>query len=224
MEPIAFCNRCRGIKVGWNRRYIAHCLLCRQWLAKSFKTTVLTSLFSSFVFVYPVPSAVAPPLPTVAMTPAAAFANAAAQRAENTAAVEKLLVRHGVDKERLPRVVGAIMASSTRHGVDPRLVASIVIVESGANPYAVSEADAIGLMQIHLGTWGEKADKENVNLFRVEDNVEFGVRILREYIRASNTWEGVARYRGKTDAPESQQAALEYVQKVQRIYGFTPKI
>jgi len=48
------------------------------------------------------------------MTPAAAFANAAAQRAENTAAVEKLLVRHGVDKERLSRLVGAIMASSTR--------------------------------------------------------------------------------------------------------------
>jgi len=78
-------------------------------------------------------------------------------------------------------------------------------------------------MQIHLGTWGAIADKENINLFRVEDNVEFGVRILRDYIRASDTWEGVARYRGKTDAPQSQQTALEYVQKVQRIYGFTPK-
>jgi hypothetical protein len=78
-------------------------------------------------------------------------------------------------------------------------------------------------MQIHLGTWGVIADRENINLFKVEDNVEFGVRILRDYIEASDTWEGVARYRGKTDAPESQQAALEYVQKVKRIYGSSPK-
>jgi soluble lytic murein transglycosylase-like protein len=119
--------------------------------------------------------------------------------------------------------VRAIVSSSSRHGLDPRLVASIVIVESGANPYAVSEADSVGIMQIHLGTWGAIADKENINLFKVEDNVEFGVRILRDYIAATDTWEGVARYRGKTDAPESQRAALEYVQKVQRIYRFTPK-
>ena len=217
MQPIAFCNRCQGIKVGWNRRYLGHCLLCRQWFARSFKTTVLTSLFSSFVLVFPVPTAVAP-VPAAAITPAVA-----ARRAESAAAVEKMLLRHCAHKDRLTRVVRAIVSSSSRHGVDPRLVASIVIVESAADPYAVSEADAVGLMQIHLGTWGAIADKENINLFRVEDNVEFGVRILRDYIRASDTWEGVARYRGKTDAPQSQQTALEYVQKVQRIYGFTPK-
>jgi soluble lytic murein transglycosylase-like protein len=221
MQPVAFCNRCRGIKVGWNRRYLTHCLVCRKWLAKSFKTTVLTGFFSSFVFVFP--TAVAPALPGVSVTPAVAFANAAALRAEKTAAVEKMLTKHGADKDRLPRVVRAIMASSSRHGVDPRLVASIMIVESNADPYAVSEADSVGLMQIHLGTWGTIADEQNVNLFKVEDNVEFGVRILRDYIKASDTWEGVARYRGKTDAPESQRAALEYVQKVQRIYGFIPK-
>jgi len=203
---------------------MTHCLICRHWLAKSFKTGVLTSLFSSFVFVFPVPTAVAPPLPALVITPGAAFANAAARRAEKAAVVEKMLARHGADRERLPRVVRAIMSSSTRHGLDPKLVASIVIVESGANPYAVSEADSVGLMQIHLGTWGEIADKENVNLFKVEDNVEFGVRILRDYIMASDLWEGVARYRGKNDTPESQQAALEYVQKVQRLYNFAPKI
>jgi soluble lytic murein transglycosylase-like protein len=169
------------------------------------------------VFVFPVTNATAPAVTS------AGVANAEALRAENAAAVEKMLVRHGVNKERLPRVVRAIVSSSSRHGVDPRLVASIVIVESGANPYAISEADSVGLMQIHLGTWAAIADKEDINLFKVEDNVEFGVRILRDYISASDTWEGVARYRGKTDAPESQRTALEYVQKVQRIYGFTPK-
>jgi soluble lytic murein transglycosylase-like protein len=180
---------------------------------------VLTGFLSSFVFVFPIPTAIAPALPVSGLAPAAAEA----RRVESAAAVEKILVRHGVKRERVPRVVRAIVSSSSRHDVDPRLVASIVIVESGADPYAVSEADAVGLMQIHLGTWGAIADKENINLFKVEDNVEFGVRILRDYITANGTWEGVARYRGKTDAPESQQTALEYVHKIQRIYGFTPK-
>lgn len=214
MEPIAFCNRCRGMKVGWNRRYIKHTLICREWLAKSFKVSVLTGLLSSFVFAFPISTGTAPAVP---------IQDAADWHAENAAAVEKMLNRHGVDEDRLNRVVRAIMASSSRHNVDPRLVASIVIVESGANPFAVSEADSVGIMQIHLGTWGKIADKENINLFKVEDNVDFGVRILRDYIEDTNMWEGVARYRGKTAKPESQQTALEYVQKVQRIYGFTPK-
>ena len=34
MQPIAFCNRCRGMKVGWNRRYILHCLMCRDWIVE----------------------------------------------------------------------------------------------------------------------------------------------------------------------------------------------
>jgi len=214
MQPIAFCNSCRGMKVGWNRRYVRHCLICREWLAKSFKVTVLTGLLSSFVIAFPVSTGIAPSVPAL---------DAAVRQANNAAAVESMLAQHGVDKDRLPRVVRAIMASSNRHGVDPRLIASIVIVESGANPFAVSEADSVGIMQIHLGTWGLIADKENINLFKVEDNVDFGVRILRDYIDESDIWEGVARYRGKTDAPESQQAAYEYVQKVQRLYGLTPK-
>ena len=202
------------MKVGWNSRYIRHCLLCREWLAKSFKVSVLTGLLSSFVFAFPVSTGVAPAVPVF---------DGAARHAEDVAAIEQMFNRHGVEGDRLQRVLRAIMVSSTRHRVDPRLVASIVLVESGANPFAVSEADSVGIMQIHLGTWGKIADKENINLFKVEDNVDFGVRILRDYIEDTNMWEGVARYRGKTDTQESQQTALEYVQKVRRIYGLTPK-
>ena len=142
---------------------------------------------------------------------------------EQAASLEKMLAPYGSNPDRLGRVVRAIMASSKKYKVDPRLIASIVIVESGTNPFAVSGADSVGIMQIHLGTWGEIADKENVNLFKIEDNVDFGVRILRDYIADTDLWEGVARYRGKTDDPESQQGALEYVEKVQGIYEAAPK-
>jgi hypothetical protein len=226
MQPIAFCNRCRGMKVGWNKRYILHCLACQEWVSKSYKLLILTAVLSSFVFAFPVTTGIVltdPVSPTVAPVAAqAGIGPVPIAKVDFAAAVEKMLASNGVEKERLSRVTQAIVASSQKYHVDPKLVASIVIVESMANPFAVSEADSVGVMQIHLGTWGRMADTENINLFKVEDNVDFGVRILRDYIASNGIWEGVARYKGRLDTPESQQAAEDYVRKVQGLYGVTP--
>ncbi|HEX4996937.1 MAG TPA: transglycosylase SLT domain-containing protein [Terriglobia bacterium] len=134
-------------------------------------------------------------------------------------AVENLLARYDVDKERISRTARAIVASGRRHKVEPRLLASIMIVESGANPYAVSSKGAIGAMQIHLPTWGAMADEQGINLFKLEDNVDLGARILGDYIAESGVWEGVMRYKGFfSDNPASQQSAADYARKVRRIY------
>jgi soluble lytic murein transglycosylase-like protein len=210
------------MKVGWNRRYILHCLVCLEWLAKTTKTLVFTGLLSSFVFAFPVSTGAGPDL--VARLPKALEASHAIRIAEQTAKLDEMLSPYEVDADLRAQVIRAILASSAKYKTDPLLVASIVIVESGANAFAVSEADSVGIMQIHLGTWGETAVKENINLFRIEDNVDMGVRILRDYIAASDTWEGVARYRGKkADDPLSVQTAQEYVEKVQKIYEYVPQ-
>jgi soluble lytic murein transglycosylase-like protein len=115
----------------------------------------------------------------------------------------------------------SVVRSARRHNLDPRLIASIVIVESRANPFAISSRDSIGIMQVHLPTWGRKADGEGINLFKIEDNVDFGARILKDYVRQSGLWEGVKRYKGWfPDNPQSESSAEEYVAKVQRIYGY----
>ena len=223
MQPIAFCNRCRGMKVGWNKRYILHCLACQEWVSKSYKLLILTAVLSSFVFAFPVTTGIVltdPARPKIAVA-AVGASLLPLPKAEISAKVEKMLAGYGVEKERLARVTQAIMASSLKYHVDPKLVASIVIVESGANPFAVSDMDSVGVMQIHLGTWAHVADTENINLFKIEDNVDFGVRILRDYIASNGIWEGVARYKGRLDTPESQQAADDYVRKVQGIYGIS---
>jgi soluble lytic murein transglycosylase-like protein len=210
------------MKVGWNRQYILHCLSCEEWVSKSSKLLVLTVFLSSLVFVFPTTTGVSSDLQAVISTTQpvqAVNAEPVVAQTEKAAQVTRMLSRHGVDKERLPRVVEAILTSSAKYKVDPRLVASIVIVESGADPFAVSSAESVGMMQIHLGTWGKIADQENINLFKVEDNIDFGVRILRDYIEASDLWGGVARYRGWVDTPESQLEAQQYVRKVQRLYG-----
>jgi soluble lytic murein transglycosylase-like protein len=133
--------------------------------------------------------------------------------------VDALLGRYEVKETHRVRISEAIVGSSRRHNVDPLLVASIVIIESRANPFAISPSDSVGVMQIHLPTWGPTVDKEGLNLFKIEDNVDFGVRILKNYMTRYGLWNGVKRYNGWRAGEESEKNAEEYVRKVQAIYS-----
>src|SRR5262249_12626276 len=57
MQRITFCNRCRGMKVGWNRRYIVHRLLCKQWLRNSSKLASVAILTAALPLAFPEPNA-----------------------------------------------------------------------------------------------------------------------------------------------------------------------
>ena len=226
MQPIAICNRCRGMRVGWNRRYILHCLACREWLSKSSKLLILTVLVSILAFAFTTPSALvfSDQNSEQAIPEASLLATAVHSTDPAVQSMEAFLESFKVNEGSRGRIAGAIVDSGRRHDIDPRLVASIMIVESRANPFAISTRDSIGIMQIHLPTWGPKADKEGINLFKIEDNVEFGVRILKDYVRRFGLWEGVKRYKGWNPGnPNSALSVAEYVAKVQRIYSY-PKV
>jgi len=136
-------------------------------------------------------------------------------------AIDAFLKTYQVDDSHRGRVAEAIVETARKYDLDARLIASIMIVESRANPFAISNADAIGIMQIHLPTWGREADKEGINLFKIEDNVDFGARILKDYVRRFGLWEGVKRYKGwNPDSRDSLESAEEYAAKVQRTYIF----
>ena len=227
MEAIAFCSRCRGMKIGWNRRYLVHCIRCREWMTASSKLLILTVFLSIVIFGFPAPDELTfsgnPPQQIIQRaglhSPVAAVIDPAVR------SIEALLKGYGVDQSHRGRVAESIVSSGRKHDLDPRLIASIVIVESRANPFAISGRDAVGLMQIHLPTWGRIALRDGINLFKIEDNVDFGTRILKEYIRQSGLWGGVQRYNGwfvkepESESTPDQDQQAEYLAKVQRIYG-----
>ncbi|MBA3973959.1 MAG: hypothetical protein C0504_07040 [Candidatus Solibacter sp.] len=110
--------------------------------------------------------------------------------------------------------------ASETHGVDPLLVHSVVAIESGFNPLAVSPKGAQGLMQLMPGTARRFGVTDS---FDVRQNIEAGVRYLRHLQRmfkddrlalaAYNAGEGaVMRYGGIPPYRETEQ----YVEKVGR--------
>src|SRR5262245_19366247 len=230
MQPITFCKRCRGMKVGWNSRYMVHCLVCRGWVSKSVKLFVVTVTMSAIIFAFPVATGIGMAEPgqpsgagvAVVHTTRTPVKKTVSTRSMAVTNVENMLAKHGVKGGLRERVAKAIVNSSQKYNVDSRLVTSILLVESRANPLAISEADSIGIMQIHLPTWGSLAEKQGINLFKIEDNVDLGTRILKGYTSRYGLWGGVAHYTGWSDDPEIQQIAMNYVRKVQKIYGFIP--
>lgn len=90
------------------------------------------------------------------------------------------------------RVIEAVLRSSRRYELDPFLVIAVLLVESDARPWAVSEKGAIGLMQVmpYMATKLPLAG----NLTTIESNVDAGCFILADNIRRLGEAKGISSY------------------------------
>jgi soluble lytic murein transglycosylase-like protein len=70
-----------------------------------------------------------------------------------------------------------VKAKAAKYKLPPMLIAKIIKLESDFNPRETSHKDALGLMQIRKGH-----AKRGENLYDPATNIEFGCRILREYV------------------------------------------
>jgi hypothetical protein len=221
---IAFCIRCRGMRVGFNRRYILHSVSCREWRRHSSRLLSLGVLTVIVFLAFPEPSksvfsgdTFEPPKQESDFQERATSAGGPAVRT-----IDAFLHRYSIPERDRSRLAEAIVTSGRKYDLDPRLIASVIVVESRGNPFAISGKDAIGIMQIHLPTWGHTAVREGFNLLKIEDNVDFGARILKGYVRQFGIWDGVKRYIGfVAEDPVSERSAQEYVEKVQRVFGMS---
>jgi hypothetical protein len=219
-----FCPRCGWIDKGRNTRYVVHGLRCGNSFSRRSTLVIVAlvlllqvGLLSSNAIGFFGKAVDAPVENSVresSMVPAAV-----SRPDPGIKAIDALLKKFEVNRGRRERLAGAIVRSSRKHSLDPRLVASIMIVESRGNPFAISRSNAVGIMQIHVPTWSRTIDEEGINLFNIEDNIDFGVRILGNYVKQYGHEEGIKRYNGwRPGSPESAQNAERYLQKVQQIY------
>jgi beta-lactamase regulating signal transducer with metallopeptidase domain len=84
----------------------------------------------------------------------------------------------------LDRYKQNFIEASRRHGVDPRLLAIVTLVESRGNPEAISRAGAIGLMQVMPNTGAYIAKERGIADYSPEKlkdpayNIDFGAWLL----------------------------------------------
>ena len=88
-------------------------------------------------------------------------------------------------------------AEATRAQLDPELVLSVIQVESNFNPYAISHAGALGLMQV-MPFWLKEIGRPGDSLFRETTNLRYGCTILKFYLdkEKGNRVLALARYNG----------------------------
>lgn len=117
-----------------------------------------------------------------------------------------------VDVEMIAKINEAAM----HHGLDPRLVAATIAVESACNNYSISNKGAVGLMQIHVKAWKDKYDFTRVNLFDPVQNIRVGCDILRKNIdTAGDVGKGLRLYNGVGEGEDPY-----YISKIQTLaYG-----
>ena len=113
-------------------------------------------------------------------------------------AITAALVSHlrernsSLSPEEQSRVIEAVLRSSRRYGLDPYLVTAVLLVESDARPWAMSDKGAIGLMQV-MPYMAEQLPLAG-NLTTIESNVEAGCFILADNINRLGEAKGISSY------------------------------
>ena len=95
-----------------------------------------------------------------------------------------------------PSLINLVAHEAVRAGVNPRVLAATVAVESQCNPLAVSSRGALGLTQVLPRVWDAKFDFSRVNLLNPSDNVHTGAVIMASLIRENGLSVGVQLYNG----------------------------
>lgn len=107
-------------------------------------------------------------------------------------------------------LIETVYYEAKRAGLEPSLVLGLVQVESGFRKYAISSADARGLMQV-MPFWVRTIGDGDVRkLFHLQSNLRYGCTILRHYLDRENgdLFLALGRYNGSRGRPEYPNAVL----------------
>jgi soluble lytic murein transglycosylase-like protein len=117
-------------------------------------------------------------------------------------------------KERL-EFLHALHRESTRAGLPPELVLSVIDVESRFDRYAISRSGALGYMQVMPFWFKEIEHGEGEHLFNRDTNLRYGCTILSYYMRMENRnlYRALGRYNGSLGKLEYPNLVLGALKK-----------
>jgi soluble lytic murein transglycosylase-like protein len=110
-------------------------------------------------------------------------------------------------------ILKAVHQEATRAGLPPEMVLAVIDVESGFKRYAVSRANAQGLMQV-MRFWLKELGMPGHALLDIRENVRMGCTILRYYydMERGNWTRALARYNGSLGRREYPNRVYERLQ------------
>ena len=95
--------------------------------------------------------------------------------------MSRRLERQVKDPDERIRILKTVHREATRADLSPELVLAVIDTESNFDPYAISVAGALGLMQV-MPFWRNEIGRPDDNLNNIETNLRYGCTILRHYL------------------------------------------
>jgi soluble lytic murein transglycosylase-like protein len=123
------------------------------------------------------------------------------------------LARKVPDPDERIEILEAVHREATRAQLPPEMVLAVIDVESGFQRYAVSRANAQGLMQI-MRFWLKELEMPGHALLDIQDNIRMGCTILRYYYDMENgNWNrALARYNGSLGSQKYPNLVFDRLQ------------
>lgn len=123
------------------------------------------------------------------------------------------LARKVPDPEERIEILQAVHREAVRAKLPPEMVLAVIDVESGFQRYAVSRANAQGLMQI-MRFWLKELEMPGHSLLDIQDNIRMGCTILRYYYDMENgNWNrALARYNGSLGSQKYPNLVFDRLQ------------
>jgi len=95
------------------------------------------------------------------------------------------LERQVRDPDERIKILTRVHYEAARVELPPELILAVIEVESNFDPYAISVAGALGLMQV-MPFWRDEIGRPDDNLIRLDTNLRYGCTILRFYLDKEN--------------------------------------
>lgn len=128
--------------------------------------------------------------------------------------MSRRLERQVADPEQRVRILKLVHLEADRVELPPELILAVIETESNFDPYAISVAGAIGLMQI-MKFWKDEIGRPNDNLLHIETNLRYGCTILKFYLDKENgdLRRALGRYNGSLGSRKYPNKVIDKLSK-----------